>query len=670
MTGFGGMSSMGSMGSMGSMSGMSSMTSAEAPGGLEQLIPVINKLQDVFTTLGTNAGELPLDLPQICVVGSQSSGKSSVLEHIVGRDFLPRGSGIVTRRPLVLQLIQVRSGTSEEWGEFLHLPGQKFTDFNKIRTEISTETDRLTGKNKGISPHPMNLKIYSPHVLNLTLVDLPGLTRVPVGDQPVDIERQIREMIKMYAGKANALILAVTPANTDLATSDAIQLAREMDPAGERTLGVLTKLDIMDRGTNALDILNNQVVPLKLGYVGIVNRSQEDIAANVSIRDALKKEATFFANHPHYRSIAQRCGTGFLSKNLNRRLLAHIRSALPELRNQVALLTAQAQNEMAEYGTTLNMDDRNGQLLTIISKFSQEFNFAIDGKDVNTTEILGGARLISIFNDQFCRSLDSIDPLHGLSPSAIQTAIRNSTGTRTALFIPEESFEVLMKRQIEALEEPAFQCINQIYEELQALVAQIEFSELVRFKKLRDRILEVMDNLLQSLRAPTRRMVENVFHMELAYINTAHPDFIGKKVVGIPQGPAEGKEQSEPLQARPSSSSFQSPSPMREVPPSVLVANNNDSFTELIQKLIVSYFEIVRKNIKDLIPKSCMHFMVCDAKAKSYNTLVSQLYRPEEIGELLEEAPEIADKRKSCRLRLDALQRANDALIQVRDLPL
>ena len=73
---------------------------------MERLIPAVNKLQDVFTHVGGGTS-FGIDLPQIVVVGAQSSGKSSVLENIVGRSFLPRGSGIVTRRPLVLQLVKV-----------------------------------------------------------------------------------------------------------------------------------------------------------------------------------------------------------------------------------------------------------------------------------------------------------------------------------------------------------------------------------------------------------------------------------------------------------------------------------------------------------------------------------------------------------------------------------
>lgn len=137
---------------------------------------------------------------------------------------------------------------AEEWGEFLHLPGQRFYNFNDIREEIQRETDRLTGRNKGVSNKSINLKIFSPHVLNLTLVDLPGITKVPTGDQPEDVEEQIRSMCLEYISNPNAIILAVSAANQDLVNSEGLKLARSVDPEGNRTIGVLTKVDIMDHG--------------------------------------------------------------------------------------------------------------------------------------------------------------------------------------------------------------------------------------------------------------------------------------------------------------------------------------------------------------------------------------------------------------------------------------
>lgn len=165
----------------------------------------------------------------------------------------------------------------DEWGVFLHVKSKIFTDFNEIRQEIESETERVTGKNRGVSQDPIVLKIYSPRVVTLTLVDLPGITKVPVGDQPPDIEQQIRDMILNYVANPNSIILAVSPANTDFSTSEALKLARDADPEGKRTLAVVTKLDLMDHGTDAYDVLCGRVIPVKLGIIGVINRSQADI---------------------------------------------------------------------------------------------------------------------------------------------------------------------------------------------------------------------------------------------------------------------------------------------------------------------------------------------------------------------------------------------------------
>uniref|UniRef100_A0A669QR71 dynamin GTPase n=1 Tax=Phasianus colchicus TaxID=9054 RepID=A0A669QR71_PHACC len=246
--------------------------------------------------------------PGIACLGTARPGQLGVMG-----DFLPRGSGIVTRRPLILQLIFSKT----EYAEFLHCKSKKFTDFDEVRQEIEAETDRVTGTNKGISPIPINLRVYSPHVLNLTLIDLPGITKVPVGDQPQDIEFQIRDMILQFIARESSLILAVTPANMDLANSDALKMAKEVDPQGLRTIGVITKLDLMDEGTDARDVLENKLLPLRRGYIGVVNRSQKDIDGKKDIRAALAAERKFFLSHPAYRHMADRMGTPHLQKVLN-----------------------------------------------------------------------------------------------------------------------------------------------------------------------------------------------------------------------------------------------------------------------------------------------------------------------------------------------------------------
>ncbi|KAJ4454551.1 dynamin-related protein [Paratrimastix pyriformis] len=540
--------------------------------GLEKLIPLINKLMTVFHTVD---GAPPIELPQIVVVGSQSSGKSSVIENIVGRDFLPRGAGIVTRRPLILQLIHRTSDSSSEseWGEFDHVPDKKFFDFQEIKSEIERETDRVTGRTKAVAATPILLKIFSPNVLNLTLVDLPGITKVPLADQPADIERQIREMIEIYIKSPKALILAITPGNIDLANSDAIKLARKWDPEGDRTLGVITKLDLLDRGTDATDVLLNRVIPLKLGYVGVINRSQDpisppasghivpcfiqsafnhhpiitthpprpqDINTGKTIRDALEAEQRFFQTHPAYRSFADRCGTPFLAGTLNTLLIAHIRNCLPELRMRVQTQLAECQGQLCALGSEL--DGNKGQLcalgseldgnktallLRLLNQFSANFCGAIEGSvsPKGTSELFGGARIMYIFRDMYCAHLGQLDPCDSMNDQEILTQVRNSQGPRAILFVPEACFEQIVKRQIEKLRNPSLRCLELIHTELLGLLKASPPEEMRRFPGLMEAVSRVAVELLARAFAPTREMILNLLSIELSYINTSHPDF-------------------------------------------------------------------------------------------------------------------------------------------------
>jgi len=148
--------------------------------------------------------------------------------------------------------------------------------------------------------------------------------------QPEDIEQQSKNLIIEYIKNPQAIILAVSPANADMATSDSIKLAREVDPDGNRTLGVLTKLDIMDRGTDALDILEGKTSNLKLGIVGVVNRSQQDILDDKSIEDTLKSEKEFIERK--YPSLKDKMGSEYLAKRLHELLMDHIKETLPGLK--------------------------------------------------------------------------------------------------------------------------------------------------------------------------------------------------------------------------------------------------------------------------------------------------------------------------------------------------
>ncbi|KAH9657483.1 Dynamin-related protein 3A [Citrus sinensis] len=738
------------------------------------VIPLVNKLQDIFAQLGSQS---TIELPQVAVVGSQSSGKSSVLEALVGRDFLPRGNDICTRRPLVLQLLQTK--TDEEYGEFLHLPGKRFYDFSEIRREIQAQTDKEAGGNKGVSDKQIRLKIFSPHVLDITLVDLPGITKVPVGEQPADIEARIRTMIMSYIKQPSCLILAVTPANSDLANSDALQIAGIADPDGNICVHYPFWLDIMDRGTDARNLLLGKVIPLRLGYVGVVNRSQEDIMFNRSIKDALVAEEKFFRSRPVYNGLADRCGVPQLAKKLNQILVQHIKAILPGLKSRISSALVSVAKEHASYGE--------------ITESKASFSSMVEGKneEMSTSELSGGARIHYIFQSIFVKSLEEVDPCEDLTDDDIRTAIQNATGPKSALFVPDVPFEVLIRRQIARLLDPSLQCARFIYDELIKISHHCLVNELQRFPVLRKRMDEVIGNFLREGLEPSETMIGHIiemeFHSEMDYINTSHPNFIGgSKAVEIalqqiksskvPLPITRHKDGVEPDKAPSSERSLKSRAilarqgvrptvevekvapagntsgsswgissifggsdnrvpagkesvtnkpfsePVQNVehafamihlrePPTILRPSESHSEQENVEiavtKLLLrSYYDIVRKNIEDSIPKAVMHFLIvanfagtlrgfvnnhhmCKSqtvgwcgkgpldsakgsgvkipldppkvnhtKRELHNVFIKKLYRENLFEEMLQEPEEVAMKRKRTRDTLRVLQQA------------
>uniref|UniRef100_A0A665WED1 Dynamin-1-like protein n=1 Tax=Echeneis naucrates TaxID=173247 RepID=A0A665WED1_ECHNA len=681
---------------------------------METLIPTINRLQEVFLTVGAEI----IQLPQIVVVGSQVSQqnthtrKSFLISLFSMSNYILRFSAVIKNETLLnlshcvateqwKELSLREPGVkAEEWGTFLHCKNQIFTDFQEIRREIEAETERGSGDNKGISSEPMYLKIFSPKVLNLTLVDLPGITKVPVGDQPEDIEAQVQEMILSFISNPNSLILAVSPANSDLATSDALKLAREVDPDGRRTLLVVSKLDLMDAGTDALEVLLGRVIPVRLGIIGVVNRSQHDINTKKSLDDSMKDELSFLQRH--YPSLASRAGSHYLAKTLSRLLMHHIRDCLPDLKTRVTVLSAQYQARLNSYGQPV--EDHSATLLQIVTKFASDYCNTIEGtaRHIQTSELCGGARICYIFHETFGRTLQSIDPLGGLTELDILTAIRNATGPRPALFVPEVSFELLVKRQIKRLEEPSLRCVELVHEELQRIIqhcSSFSTQELLRFPKLHDSIVEVVTGLLRKRLPITNEMVHSLIAIELAYINTKHPDFTDAAQVSasvnsqqvinfslhrefpdsakIAEAFDAGKrwKNEKVAEEKAPPAGFGSPSKGQainlldtvSVPASRKLSAREQRDCEVIQRLIKCYFLIVRKSIQDSVPKTVMHFLVNFVKEHLQSELVGQLYKQPLLQELLIESQDTAQQRTEVAQMLEALKKASNIISEIRE---
>ncbi|XP_070030262.1 dynamin-related protein 5A isoform X2 [Nicotiana sylvestris] len=598
---------------------------------MENLIALVNRLQRACTALGDHGEESSLPtlwdaLPSIAVVGGQSSGKSSVLESVVGKDFLPRGSGIVTRRPLVLQLHRLDEG--REYAEFGHLPRKRFTDFAAVRKEIADETDRETGRSKQISSVPIYLSIYSPNVVNLTLIDLPGLTKVAVEGQSDSIVQDIENMVRSYIEKPNCIILAVSPANQDLATSDAIKVSREVDPKGERTFGVLTKIDLMDKGTNAVEILEGKAYKLQFPWIGVVNRSQADINKNVDMIAARRREREYFSSTPEYKHLAHRMGSEHLGKVLSKHLETVIKSRIPGLQSLINKTIIELETELSSLGKPI-ATDAGGKLYMIMEicrSFDGNFKEHLDGVRP------GGDKIYYVFDNQLPAALKRLQFDKQLSMDNVRKLITEADGYQPHLIAPEQGYRRLIESSVISIKGPAEAAVDAVHAILKELIhkAISETAELKQYPSLRVEVSNAAIESLESMRDESKRATLQLVEMECSYLTV---DFFRK----LPQDIEKG--------GNPTHSIFD---------------RYNDSYLRRIGSNVLSYVNMVCTSLRNSIPKSVVHCQVREAKRSLLDHFFADLGKKEgkDLGTLLDEDPSIMKRRLSLAKRLELYRSA------------
>ena len=406
--------------------------------------------------------KIKIDLPRIAVIGAQSSGKSSVLESIVGEDFLPRGTGIVTRCPLILQLIH--ANTDVKYAKFDHSKTE-FTDFDKVRKEIESQTNILAGSKKKIENKPIYLTIYSPEVPNLTLIDLPGFTKLDLDEQNVGLSDDIEALVMEYIQNENTIILAISPANNDIANSDGLLYAKKVDSNRERTFGVMTKIDIMDKGTNARDFISGKQYKLKHGYIGVKCRSQDDNNKGKTIKDALEDEKRFFEGHDAYKDISHTQGTVVLAQKLSKLLGEHIIKQMPLIQEKIKHNYEIYEKILEDLGPSIecqNDSDAIAFITKIIDEYCTEYIKIAKGSYISESEGImkfdGGGKIYEIFRTFSDKKISKIDPLKSLRETDILIEIRRENGINPALFIPQNACVNLIKRNIEKFRSP---CSNE-----------------------------------------------------------------------------------------------------------------------------------------------------------------------------------------------------------------
>ena len=628
---------------------------------LRKLINLIDQLRDC----GVNEY---IKLPRICSLGTQSSGKSSVLESIVGLDFLPRGDGVVTRRPLELRLCHISTG--DPWAVFEERKGKKFTDFIKVRETIEALTDEVCGKDKNILDKPIVLNVYSQTCPDLTLVDLPGVTRVPIEGQPKNIEEITKNMAIRYIEDPLTIILCVIAANSDIATSDGLKLAKEIDTSGSRTLGVLTKLDIMDAGTDARKALMNEEIPLKLGYVGVKNRSKLDLNNKISMAETKRKEKEFFKTHPAYKNLpAGNLGTEVLINKLTKIYFKIIRENLPRIVKAINDRLKTAEEELASLGQPMPTDDagKMSLLWNMINEYCDIFRNVLQGKYTNKRLSFldgeGGFKIKVLYKKLLEEFTGDYKATKEYSDENINYALTIHEGDSIPGFPSVDAFIYLLRPQLEKLKEPIEECFNEVYQYIDFLSGKILEKTFTRFPQAVNDMTDLVSNYLNEERDKTKYIIDSMVDMEINYLFTNDYEYLNNFTTFIPKQQRQ-QMMKEGNKDGPGNNKDKDMNEFKPQPP----VDAKNIFIKEIRNRIEAYFKLIVRNLRDSIPKVMGNYLIKEIEENMQLKLYNKLYNAREMTDLLSEPESVAERRKELNDIIKVMRNAQKVIRRDPDL--
>uniref|UniRef100_A0A8C1PMR3 Uncharacterized protein n=1 Tax=Cyprinus carpio TaxID=7962 RepID=A0A8C1PMR3_CYPCA len=595
----------------------------------EKIRPCIDTI-DNLRSLGV---EKDLALPAIAVIGDQSSGKSSVLEALSGVA-LPRGSGIVTRCPLELKMIRTKD--EEKWqGRISYLGKEEdIDDPAEVEKKIREAQDEMAGPGVGISNELISLQIISANVPDLTLIDLPGIARVAVKGQPENIGDQIKRLIRQFVTKQETINLVVVPCNVDIATTEALQMAQEEDPEGERTLGILTKPDLVDKGTEetVVDIVHNEIIHLTKGYMIVRCRGQKEILDQVTLNEATVTEKAFFQDHPHFSKLYEE---GFatipkLAEKLTIELVHHIQRSLPRLEEQIETKLAETQKELEKYGNGPPSDpaERLSFFIDKVTAFTQDMFNLTTGEEVKCASDL---LIFPELRDVFAKWNSFLDRLGVSFNKKIEKQVGDYEakyrGRELPGFINYKTFEGMVREQMKLLEEPALKMLKTV-------------SGKCCFTKI--------EAIKQDKESQAESMLRTQFKMEL---------IVYSQDGTYSQSLQDVKEM---LEDEEDESSHRKPKKFNFV--SVDVCTGSHATLREMKLHLESYYKIASKRLADQIPMVIRYLLLQEAALELQRNMLQLLQDKDEVDNLLKEDYDIGLKRENLLSRQNRLMKARSLL--------
>jgi len=631
----------------------------------KDILRIGNILQNIFEN-----GKNKIEIPKIVVVGSQSSGKSSLLNGILSFELLPTGKNMVTRTPLHLELIPNENNLAE-FGQYKNgkwfrenklpfsLPTPTTEEKNNILKTIEIKTNKIAGKNSNISDKPIYLKIYSKDIPNLTLIDLPGLTMVACTDrgQPSDIKDKIRTLIGKYINSSKTIILSVMPARTDLEADIALDLIKEYDPKGLRTIGILTKVDLMNDNTDISDYLSNNIskdLQLYYGYYAVRNRTTIE-TNKISILEGFQKEKLYFENHPIYGNMKDKSHLGIpnMTNKISDILVHKIKKNLPFILDEINQTLFSMENELLDLGTNIPKSEEGKISLihSLISNLTCEFVSVIEDRGV----MLNTGRNIKNIFIKFRESIEKYNPFLDFETNKeyIENSIKNCEGNHMSFPSPPvEVLEQCLKdkklKPIGLLIEPSKKCNQNICTELLGLLDKLlSAKKISRFPFLVRKIKnELMGDIITSNIQTTNKKIEEIILMEENYIWTDDKIFKNtlKFIISDQFNTQNGKNNIEhKIQNKIENKTINRMNGFR-LKNHVSTKQTN---IENMNILLKTYYDTIIENVKNSIPKIIMYFLVkkteLDMSEKFYERILK-----EPTNNLLKEIGHVHDKR--CQL--------------------
>ncbi|NXY37541.1 MX protein, partial [Pomatorhinus ruficollis] len=608
----------------------------------EKIRPCID-LVDSLRALGI---EKDLSLPAIAVIGDQSSGKSSVLEALSGVP-LPRGNG----KNSLSHIFTLMREPEVVIGTFQSLCAQVWFDASFEACihclALLTAQDTLAGPRGAISGHLISLEVRSPDVPDLTLIDLPGIARVAVGDQPKDIGEQIKMLLKRLIGRKETVNLVVVPCNVDIATTEALKMAQEVDPTGERTIGILTKPDLVDRGTEhtIVNILQNRVIPLKKGYMIVKCRGQQDIHNRLTLAAALQQERRFFENHKHFRAIMEegKATIPHLAEKLTNELVKHIIKTMPVLESQIRDTLHKTLLDLQRYsrGTPQTESEKLFFLTDLIKLFNQEISRSTRGEEqLFGDEVRLFTRIRKEFRTWGMTLLEFTARAKKTVPDRVWKYEDHYRGREFPGFSNYRTFEDIIKEQIRELEQPAMEILNKAMRLVEEKFMELANKHFANFHNLSRAAKVKIEDIREKQAAEAESHIRAQFKMEK--IVYCQDDLYVGDLNAV---------RAEITRTTPSGKDLQVSAPKE---PSVVV----EMLSHTSAYFSVSSQAGASKRLSNQIPLIILSTVLHDFGENVQTSMLQLLQEKEKLNFLLEEDSEAAKTRNYLSQRVDRLSKA------------